>query len=310
MKRIALLALLALAACQAVPAFAAAPAKPASKQKRVAVFSFDDKTDHTIHFWGGKGVGDGMADMLTTALVKSGRYRVFERQQINAALAEQHLGASGAVTEQSAAKAGKLIGAEFAIIGVVTEFGYKQRSTGGLLKRTGLGGDVSQASAVIGIDVRFVNTTTGEVIKAESVRKQKSAMGLGVDTKQVSFDSQSRFDETLVGKVTREAVDAIVGLLDAQGGGGAWEAKVVTVGSGTCVINAGSGGGIKPGTRYFVMRAGEELTDPDTGESLGATEEKVGEIEVTGDFGSTGKASNCRIVSGSIQKGDIVREKK
>jgi curli biogenesis system outer membrane secretion channel CsgG len=309
MKRIAVVLLFAIAAMSAAPV-RAADAKLAGKQKRVAVFSFEDKTDHTWRWWSGKGVGDGMADMLTTALVKSGRYRVFERQQIEAAMSEQRLGTSGAVTQESAAKAGKMIGAEFAIIGAVTEFGYKQRSTGGLLKKAGLGGGLSKATAVVGVDVRFVNTTTGEVIKAESLRKEKSSLGLDVDTKQVSFDSQSRFDETIVGKATREAVDGIVALLDAQGGGGEWEAKIVTVGDGTCVINAGSGAGIKAGTRYVVMRAGEELKDPDTGESLGATESKVGEIEVTGDFGSTGKASNCRIVSGSIQKGDIVREKK
>lgn len=309
MKPNAVLPLLAIAVLAAAPVHAA-DSKPAGKQKRVAVFSFQDKTDRSFRFWSGKGVGDGMADMLTTALVKSGRYRVFERQQIDAALSEQALGQAGIVTEQSAAKAGKMIGAEFAVIGAVTEFGYKQRSTGGLLKKTGLGGGVSQATAVVAVDVRLVNTTTGEVMKAESIRKQKSSMGLDVDTKTMSFDTQSRFDETLVGKATRDAIDGIVALLDAQGGGGAWEAKVVTVGNGTCVINAGSGAGLKAGMRYLVMRAGEELTDPDTGESLGATEEKVGEIEVTGDFGSTGKASNCRIVSGSVQKGDIVREKK
>ena len=299
----------------AAPSFAAAAKgdspKPVGNKQRVAVFSFDDKTDHTWRWWSGKGVGDGMADMLTTVLVKSGRYRVFERQQIEAALSEQRLGTSGVVTEQSAAKAGKMIGAEFSIIGAVTEFGYKQRSTGGLLKRAGLGGGVSQSTAVVGIDVRFVNTTTGEVVKAETVRKQKSAMGVALDTRSMAFDSQSKFDESLVGKAVREAIDEIVGLLDPQGGGGgAWEAKVVTVDGSTCIINAGSAAGVKSGTRFLIFRKGAELTDPDTGESLGAKEEKVGEIEVTEDFGSTGKASNCKVISGSIQKGDVVRAKK
>lgn len=310
MKRIALPLFVALAVLAAAPALAAEPGKPMGKQKRVAVFSFEDKTEHTWHWWGGKGVGDGMADMLTTTLVKSGRYRVFERKQIEAALSEQRLGTSGIVTQESAAKTGKMIGAEFAIIGAVTEFGYKKRSTGGLLKAAGVGGGVSQTTAVVGVDVRFVNTTTGEVVKAESIRKQKSAMGLDVNTKQVAFDSESHFDNTLVGKVTREAIDGIMELLDAQGGGGPWEAKVVTVGSGTCVINAGSATGIKAGTRFVIVRVGEELKDPDTGESLGASEEEVGEVEVTGDFGTAGKAATCRILSGSVQKGDVVREKK
>ena len=284
--------------------------KPTGAKKRVAVFKFEDKTDHTWRWWSGKGVGDGMADMLVTSLVKSGRYRVFERQEIEAALGEQRLGTAGVVTQESAAKAGKMLGAEYAIIGSVTEFGWKKRSTGGLLKAAGVGGGLSQTSAVVGIDVRFVNTTTGEIEKAETVRKQKSSMGVGVNTSQVTFASQDKFDESIVGKATREAIDDITTLLDGMsGGGGGWSAKIVTVAGGNCIINAGSESGLKPGQHFLVFRAGEELKDPDTGESLGAEETQVGEIEVTSDFGGKGKASNCRVVSGSLQKGDSVREK-
>ena len=45
-------------------------------KKRVAVFTFEDKTDQSYHWWDGRNPGDGMADMLTTALVKSGKYTV------------------------------------------------------------------------------------------------------------------------------------------------------------------------------------------------------------------------------------------
>lgn len=306
-------ALLALAALAILSLALPHPAASATGKKRVAVFKFDDKTDHTWSWWGhGKGTGDGMADMLTTTLVKSGRYRVFERAEIDKILGEQHLGTSGAVTEQSAAKAGKMLGAEYGIIGAVTEFGYKKRGTGGLLKKAGIGASVSQATAVVAIDVRFVNTTTGEVEKAETVRKQKSAMGVGYADANVGFATQAQFDESLVGKATREAIDAIVELLNAEGGGGGGggiEAKIVTIAAGNAIINAGSEGGLKVGQRLGVYRPGEELKDPDTGESLGAEETEVGEIEVTSDFGGKGKAANCRVVSGSPQKGDIVREK-
>lgn len=65
-----------------------------------------------------------MADMLVTSLVKSGRYRVIERQEIEKIINEQQLGQSGMVTAQSAAKVSQLLGAEIAIIGNVTEFGH------------------------------------------------------------------------------------------------------------------------------------------------------------------------------------------
>jgi len=48
----------------------------AQPKKRVAVFAFEDKTSHVVRWWTGQPVGEGMADMLITALVKSGRYTV------------------------------------------------------------------------------------------------------------------------------------------------------------------------------------------------------------------------------------------
>jgi curli biogenesis system outer membrane secretion channel CsgG len=279
---------------------------------RVAVFNFDDKTEHRWHWWTGQPVGNGMADMLTTALVKSGQYRVFERQEIEKVMGEQALGMSGAITPESAAKAGKLLGAEIAIMGAVTEFGYKKQSTGGALKKIGIGASVSQQSANVGIDVRFVNTTSGEIIKAESVRKEKKNLGGSLNTSDISFDNQDKFDESLVGKATREAIDEIVKLLSAQGGGeGPWEAKVVMMKDGQVIINGGSETGVKVGERFMIYRAGEEMIDPDTGESLGADETKIGEIEVVNNnFGGKGKASTCKIVTGNdFQKGDLVRQK-
>jgi curli biogenesis system outer membrane secretion channel CsgG len=302
--------ILALSAFLLNVAFAQDKAKTA--KMRVAVFSFEDKTNHRWHWWNGQPPGDGMADMITTALVKSGNYRVFERQEIEKIMQEQALGMSGAVTPESAAKAGKMLGAEIAIVGAITEFGYKKQSTGGALKKIGIGASLSKQSATVGIDVRFVNTTSGEILKADNVRKEKKNMGGSLDTEDIRFSDQDKFDESLVGKATREAIEDIVKLLGEQGGGsGVWEAKVVMMKDGQVVINGGSETGVKAGERFVVYRLGEEMTDPDTGESLGAEETKIGEIEVVNNnFGGKGKASMCKVLSGSdFQKGDAVRQK-
>lgn len=281
-------------------------------KKRIVVFNFEDKTDHTWHWWTGQPVGHGMADMVTTALVKSGRYRVFERQEIDRVLQEQALGQSGVVTPESAAKAGKMLGAEIALVGAVTEFGHKKQSTGGALKRIGVGAAVSKQSATVGVDVRIVNIATGEILKAENVRKENSKSGISVDTKEGNFDNQAQFDESVVGKATRAAIEEIVKMLDEQTGGDTpWEAKVVMMKDGQVIINGGSETGVKVGEHFTVYRGGEEMIDPDTGESLGAEETKIGEIEVVNNnLGGKGKASTCKVVSGSdFQKGDLVRQK-
>ncbi|MDZ7268040.1 MAG: hypothetical protein ONB48_09935 [candidate division KSB1 bacterium] len=281
-------------------------------KKRVAVFAFEDKTDHRHHWywWTGQSVGEGMSDMLITTLVKSGKYRVMERTQMDKLLQEQGLGMSGVVTPQSAAQAGKMLGVEIAIIGAVTEFGYKKMSTGGALKKIGIGASVGKQSAVVAVDVRFVDVNSGEIIKAENVRKEKSKADIGVDVPDLRFESETQFDQSLVGKATREAIEEIVKLLGQQGGG-AWSAKIVTVKDGQIIINSGRENGVNIGDVFVVVRPGEELIDPDTGESLGASEETIGEIKVTdNNFGGKGRASACMTVKGSgFAAGDLVKEK-
>lgn len=278
-------------------------------KKRVAVFVFEDKTDHRVRWWTGQPVGEGMADMLVTELVKSGKYSVIERQELNKIMAEQNLGQSGAVTAQTAAEIGKLLGVELAIFGSVTEFGYAESNTGGRLKTQGIGLGIKSTTATIATDVRFVNTTTGEIVLAESVRREKSKKGLSVDTKQFNFDNQNKFDDSIVGKATREAIEDIVVLLNKEAPKIPWQAKIVK-GDGPIFINSGSEAGIDVGDIFVVYRAGEELVDPDTGLSLGSTEEKIGIIKVTNNNIGNGKASQCEIVQGSgFDRGDLVRVK-
>ncbi|NOY77471.1 MAG: hypothetical protein GXO76_06330 [Calditrichaeota bacterium] len=277
-------------------------------KKRVAVFDFQDKTDHRYAWWGGKTVGRGMSDMLVTALVKSGRYTVIERQNLDKILSEQKLGVSGLVTPQSAAQIGKLLGVELAIVGTVTEFGYSKSDIGGRLKGIGLG--VKSQKAVVAVDVRFINTTTGEIIKAESVRKEKSKKGLSFSSLKFNFHDRNQFDQSLVGKATREAINEIVKLVDQTSRNLQWEGKVIkATASGQVYINKGSLSGVKIGDVFTVYRKGEDLIDPDTGISLGAEEEKIGTIRIVRDIAG-GKASVATILSGSgFQTGDIVRLK-
>ncbi|WP_084696237.1 CsgG/HfaB family protein [Salisaeta longa] len=274
-------------------------------KKRIAVLSFEDKTDQNYR-WGSKSAGEGMADMLITELVQSDRYTVLERTQINKVLQEQDLGARGIVTAQSAAEVGKMLGAELVIFGAITEFGYKQRSTGGATRRFGIG--IKSTTAVVATDVRMVNATTGEIVAAENVRKEESKRGLSVDTDKLDFGSQSAFDESLVGEATREAIDRIVALIDNGAQNVQWSASVITVQNGNVFINAGANSGLENGQTLVVKKPGQSLVDPETGLKLGSVEKTIGTIRVTDNTMGSGRAAKCTIVSGSgFARGDIVR---
>ncbi|MCD6117829.1 hypothetical protein J7K93_12495 [bacterium] len=277
----------------------------AQLKRRIAVFSFEDKTSHPYRWWNGGSPGDGMADMLVTTLVKNGKYRVIERQEIDKIMQEQNLGQSGRVTQQSAVAIGRLLGVELAVFGSVSEFGYKKSSTRGRIKGIGIG--VKKQSATVAIDVRIVNTTTGEILAAENVRKEESSSGLSFSSRNGRFNDRTSFDNSLVGKATRNAVNAVVALIEKQMEVMPWSGKIILVKGSIIYIKPGSEGGVKTGDLFTVYSKGEELIDPDTGLSLGVEEKKTGVIKITGLI-TGGKAAKAVIVSGrGMKKGDIIK---
>jgi curli biogenesis system outer membrane secretion channel CsgG len=277
-------------------------------KKRIAVFNFEDKTDHRTRWWTGQPVGHGMADMLVTALIETGKYQVIERTELDNIMKEQGLGQSGLVTQESAAKVGKLLGVELAVMGAVTEFGHSKGGVGGRIKGFGLG--VKKLSATVGIDVRFVDTTTGEILDAKSTRAEKTSHGLKVSTPKVDFNNRKDFDESLVGKACREAIEKLKSEIDTQINKLSWQGKVVKASGNSVIINAGAEAGVEVGMEFVVYSPGEELFDPDTGISLGSEETRLGRIRVTKNTIGNGRASNCVVIEGSgFSRGDYVREK-
>jgi curli biogenesis system outer membrane secretion channel CsgG len=98
---------------------------------RVAVYRFADQTakgggtvqgGYPGYYWYNPQIGNGMADMLNDALLKSNRFIVLERQTLTDVLQEQDLAASGRVSRETGAPIGAIEGADLLIKGSVTEF--------------------------------------------------------------------------------------------------------------------------------------------------------------------------------------------
>ncbi|NKI34367.1 hypothetical protein HFP89_04230 [Wenzhouxiangella sp. XN79A] len=150
---------------------------------RIAVARFDNKTADSQD-WYSPSIGDGMADMLTTALVNSGRYIVLERESLDTVLTEQDLGASGRIRSDTAAAIGEIEGAELLIVAAVTEFDGNSGGTSGSLGGNRLGrafGAIAggSRSAHMAIDLRVVDATTSRVLAATSVEGEAKDFNLG-----------------------------------------------------------------------------------------------------------------------------------
>jgi curli biogenesis system outer membrane secretion channel CsgG len=275
-------------------------------KRNLAVYVFEDKTDHRVHWYSGQNVGEGMSDMLTTALVQSGRFRIFERSQLAQVMQEQGLGMTGAITEQTAAQAGKLLGAEMIVMGAVTEFGAKKEEGGIGLKKFKIGAQT--LSATVAVDVRLVDAQSAEIKWSGTVRKEESKTGLSFASPEFTFKDRNDFDESLVGKATRAAIDEIVQKLTEQIEFVPWSAVVAAVTGSNIIINQGAESGLQVDMEVSVFRTGETITDPATGEPLFTEEEKIGVIKVVDPNLGSGKAAKCDIVEGTgFQRGDVVR---
>jgi curli biogenesis system outer membrane secretion channel CsgG len=253
-------------------------------KRTVAVASFLAKSDF-LRQYGLSDLGGGLAAMLATTLVESGQFIVVERPNLSAVLGEQELGANGLTTPESAPRLGNLIGAQLLILGNVTEF---DESASGRSFSFGLGGGLGigispqSRKGIVGIDVRVVDTATGQVVAAYHVREEVKARAINVNVAISGYSvGGSDFSKTPLGKAAREAVNAVAVQFAEAAAERDWSGQVVDFEFGEVAINAGAGAGIQAGDSFRIYRVTRVLTDPTTGRVLGQRKHAIGEIVIT-----------------------------
>jgi len=280
-------------------------------KKKVVVFAFSDDLTHSARTWNRMTAGEGVSEMIITELVKSGKYRVIERDQIANMLAEKGIELEGDADNRAISDLGRALGAEIGIYGTITEFGTQSGKTGVNVPLVDVRVGVGKTTAKIALDVRMIDLNTGDILFAESVSRKKSVPRGEIDLLFGGFESEQQFNETMIGQLTRKAVAEVVEHIDAHAEEVAWQARVITVREDKIYINAGKVDGIPVGLEFIVYREEEELIDPESGINLGAIESEVGRIQVQDNGVGDGKASVCTALQGYyFQEGDIVRVRK
>jgi curli biogenesis system outer membrane secretion channel CsgG len=265
-------------------------------QPRVAVMNFENNS--TWSYWGDR-LGEAAADELVTQLLKSGSYRMIERSQLAAVLAEQDLGASGAVDASTAANIGRLLGAQLILTGSITQFSIETVSGG----FRGLGGSRSKAQTIL--DVRLVDTTTGEILVAENGQGEKTWGGGFFRGANLERD----FDAGVAQEALRPAIEQVAETLADQSDRFASmepvapAAQIVGVRDGSYYINQGENFDVAVGQRFEVIRVVDEITDAN-GNVLDRITDTVGVIEVTRVLS---QSAICSVVEGDASEGDSIQ---
>lgn len=273
-------------------------------KKRIAVMDFEVKVPRAH-----RKIGSGMAEMLITALHKTGKFVVVERKAIRDIIKEQDLGGRGRVRKETAARIGDILGAQLLVRGAVTEFEEKvsRGGVGGVLLKKKTGAGLTTTTAYVACDIRMYDATTGIIL--EAITKKAKARSVGVVLAGVLRSGNilgGGFSiKTPLGKATRGCIDGIVNAIVDRIETVPWQAKIIKVSNGKVYINVGANAGIRKGEVFEVYRVGEELIDPDTGLSLGAEETYAGKIKIRE---AEKKYAIATILEGEgFQRGDVVR---
>jgi curli biogenesis system outer membrane secretion channel CsgG len=232
--------------------------------------------------YGGARLGPAVGDWLVEKLVQSGQYRVMERREINSVLQEQGFSLSGAVDDKTAIQAGKLLGCQLVVLGAVTDFSRHKSGAHGAF---GIAFNVGKVTAEGKLNIRLVNTTTGEIVYTGSASGTHSfskvdvaGFGGGVDWDE----SQARqIFEPAVTQLVNKIVARTAAIKDSLGSVAELSGKVAKVDAGKLFLNIGSTDGVKQGDKFSLYHVGDTITDPDTGKVLGQEKTRIGTVTVT-----------------------------
>ena len=226
----------------------------------VAVSQFIATIDEGKTYFEKSSKAENFAAMVETQLVKIGRFKLLERNQIDKILTEQGI-------QQSFNNGGNLRvdGADYLVYGAITEYSEEARTINtGNFQNTKL-------ITTLGIDVKIADAHTGEIRRAEAIRishESGSAINTGrfaqADVSSDGLVSAQRKAAKQVGALLVESIFPI---------------SVVDTLDGDIYLNYGDSI-LSLGDILKISRQGKKLIDPQSGKVLGSTQTKVAKIRV------------------------------
>ena len=259
---------------------------------------------------------NGIEAIVIDSLSQTGRFRLVERTELGSVLDEQDLAASGRIAKPSGAATGNVLGAEYLVQVVITDYesntSGKSGGVGGLLMSKvpllgGIGG--GKSSGRIGLNIRLIDAETSEIIftkQIESVISETNLTfgGIGFGSDAILGGFMSSYSKTPIGQAVIAGINEGVFELIKQVGAKPAEGSIVKADANQIYTNLGSDS-VSVGDQLKIMRMGEELIDPETGISLGGSMSTLGMLEITQvqEKFSIGRPTS---VSGTPDRGDKV----
>ncbi|MFW6001407.1 MAG: CsgG/HfaB family protein [Halanaerobium sp.] len=172
----------------------------------VAVYRITDRTGQVKNNTGSAVVTQGATDMMITALKRSRQFKVLDRTNFGDFMNEQNLKTNERLAFDQGPDIGEMTGANYIIEGSITEY-QVDRSTGGVgLNIGGVGGNREYAKATTAVDIRLLDSTTGEVIWSESLKGE-------IEGKKVGLQAFSFMGNNIVEFETGQGKQEVINLV-------------------------------------------------------------------------------------------------
>ena len=167
------------------------------------------------YWWTSPSIGWELSGMLSNELAAIRSFSVVERNQLDAVLYEQDLGASGRIAEDTAAPIGELQGAEYIVMGTVTSYEENTADTGGGIGYKGFSIGGSKSEAYIAVDIRVINSRTGALDYVRTIEGTSKGSGVRFGAYKGGFGGNlASQKKTPAGKAIRAAIVHIADYLE------------------------------------------------------------------------------------------------
>lgn len=234
-----------------------------------------------------------LADLTTERLVQSNTVTVLDRSFVEEIGRERNFLELHSRSSDELARFGRMLGADYLLVGSVEFAGLDVINR--VVEASGY--SFTQASAGIEVSARLVDVASGAIAWADTVR---ASFGNG-DLQRIfpgAVPDPGGTAGALVAKVADRLSEAVVESVAPI--------KVALVEGDLLWVNRGSGR-LAVGQRLLIRGGGQDVVDPDTGESLGPAERTVAVVEVVA---TDPRKSQCRVVEGDptlVRVGHVAR---
>jgi curli biogenesis system outer membrane secretion channel CsgG len=236
-------------------------------KRKVAIGRFSNETQYAKGLFYDK-ENDPMRkqalDILSSKLAASGKFILLEREDLDI------------LVKEAGAEMNK-IGADYIILGSITEFGRKTEGEQKVFSST------KTQTVEAGVSIRLVEASTGLIIYSDEAKgfaetSTKQTLGIG---------GSAGYDATLSDKAISSALTQLVENIINKCMNKPWKSYILSAEDGTYVISGGASQGLVAGDKFPVYKKGKVVKNPQTGMNVELPGAKVGEITILSSFGDT-----------------------